>query len=183
MNRSRFLFAVLALTLLIASNRVLAQHPGSQLGESGATSAQSSGDGLQAPIDEDIELLKRDVRVQSRLIVEAKMDLTDDEAKKFWPLYDQYSSEKTKIDDDMAAVIRDYLQTYATMDGDRAESYVRKRAAIEESLMQLRLKYIPIFRKALSGRMTALFFQIDWRLGLLTNLQLAQMPMIDPRPW
>ena len=183
MNRNTFLFAVLALILLTAGGRVLAQQSGSQTAESGATSAPLSSDGSQAPIDEDIQLLKKDVRAQSRLIVGAKMDLTDDEAKKFWPIYDQYTSERDKIDDAMAAVIQDYLQTYETMDGNRAEGYVRKRAAIEESLMQLRLKYIPIFRKALSGRMTALFFQVDWRIGLLTDLQLAQMPMIDPQPW
>ena len=66
------------------------------------------------------------------------------------------------------------------MNGEQAESYIRKRAAVEESLMQLRLKYIPVFRKALSGRQTALFFQIDWRLGLIIDLQLAQTPLIGP---
>ena len=66
------------------------------------------------------------------------------------------------------------------MSGEQAEAYLRKRAAVEESLMQLRVKYIPIFNKVLSGRQTALFFQIDWRLGLMIDLQLAQMPLIDP---
>jgi len=46
--------------------------------------------------------------------------------------------------------------------------------------MQLRLKYVPAFGKVFSGRQTALFFQIDWRVGLLVDLQLARMPMIDP---
>lgn len=187
MNRNHILFALLALILLAASNRVVAQHSPSKSGpqaeESGATFARLSGDASQATIDEDIQLLKKDVRAQSRLIVEAKMDLTDDEAKNFWPIYDQYISEKAKIDDAMVAVIQEYLQAYPTMDSEQAERYLRERAAVEESVMQLRLKYIPIFRKVLSGRMTALFFQIDWRLGLLTDLQLAQMPMIDPNPW
>ena len=66
------------------------------------------------------------------------------------------------------------------MSGEQAVSYVQKRAEVEKSIMQLRLKYLPIFCKVLSGRQTALFFQIDWRLGLLTDLQLAQMPLIDP---
>jgi hypothetical protein len=66
------------------------------------------------------------------------------------------------------------------MTGDQAEIYLRKRAAVEESIMQLRLKYLPIFRKVLSGRETALFFQIDWRPGLMIDLQLAQMPLINP---
>jgi hypothetical protein len=47
--------------------------------------------------------------------------------------------------------------------------------------MQLRLKYFPIFRKVLSGTATALFFQLDWRLGLIMDLQLAsQTPLIEP---
>jgi hypothetical protein len=66
------------------------------------------------------------------------------------------------------------------MTGDEAESYIRKRAAVDEEIMQLRLKYVPAFRKVLSGRQAALFFQIDWRLDLLINLQFAQMPLIDP---
>jgi hypothetical protein len=66
------------------------------------------------------------------------------------------------------------------MNGDEAEGYIRRRGAVEEQVMQLRLKYVPAFRKVLSGRQTALFFQIEWRLDLLTNLQLAQAPLIDP---
>ena len=63
---------------------------------------------------------------------------------------------------------------------EQAESYIRQRAAVEEQIMQLRLKYVPEFRKVLSGRETALFFQIDWRLDLMINMQLAQTPLIDP---
>jgi hypothetical protein len=46
--------------------------------------------------------------------------------------------------------------------------------------MQLRLKCVPACRNVISYPQTALFFQIDWRLGLLTELQLAQMPLFDP---
>jgi hypothetical protein len=108
------------------------------------------------------------------------MDLTDAQAERFWPVYDQYTGELTKINDTKAALIQAYAQNYDTMTGDQAESYLRQRAAVEESIMQLRVKYIPMFRKVLSGRETALFFQIDWRLGLMIDLQLAQMPLINP---
>jgi hypothetical protein len=47
--------------------------------------------------------------------------------------------------------------------------------------MQLRLKYLPVFRKVLPGKATALFFQMDWRLSLIVDLQLAsQIPLIQP---
>ena len=108
------------------------------------------------------------------------MDLTDAQAEKFWPVYDQYTADLVKINDAKAALVQEYAQSYDTMTGDQAENYLRKRAAVEESIMQLRLKYLPIFRRVLSGRETALFFQIDWRLGLMIDLQLAQMPLINP---
>ena len=140
----------------------------------------AQGDDDQAQIDQDIKLLRENLRSRKKLIVAANMQLTGTEAEQFWPVYDQYAAELSKINDMKAALIEDYLQNLDTMNGEQAASYVRKRADVEESIMQLRLKYIPAFRKVLSGRQTALFFQIDWRVGLLIDMQLAQMPLIDP---
>src|SRR5215470_17152953 len=69
------------------------------------------------------------------------------------------------------------LKTNLEISGDQAESYLRRRAAVEQQVMAVRLQYLPEFRKVLSGRETALFYQIDWRLDLMINLQLAQAPM------
>src|SRR5882757_4298677 len=60
------------------------------------------------------------------------------------------------------------------MTSDQAESYIKERAAVEESIMKLRLKYFPVFRQVLSGKATALFCQIDWLLGLIMDLQLTR---------
>jgi len=108
------------------------------------------------------------------------MQLTDTEAEKFWPVYDRYATDLAAIYDTKMELVGEYLDNYTNMNGDEAEGYIRRRAAIEEQIMQLRLKYVPAFRKVLSGRQTALFFQIEWRLDLLINLQLAQAPVIDP---
>jgi hypothetical protein len=130
--------------------------------------------------DQDVQLLRKDLRSQKKQIVAANMDLTDTEAEKFWPVYDRYAADLAKIYDNKIALVEEYLDHYRTMNGDEAESYIRRRAAADSDIMQLRLKYVPEFRKVLSGRQTALFFQIEWRLDLLINLQLAQAPLIDP---
>jgi hypothetical protein len=180
MDKKNLLFiAVLAGVSLLCASQALAQDPAPQQGRQDAV-ASANSDKLQAPPDDDIQLLRKDLRSQKKQIVAANMDLTDAEAIKFWPVFDQYSADLAKINDTKAALIKEYLQNYTTMSGDQADSYIRRRAAVEESIMQLRLRYIPAFRKVLSGRQTALFFQIDWRLGLLIDLQLAQMPLIDP---
>ncbi|MGA2354500.1 MAG: hypothetical protein ABSG02_08385 [Terriglobales bacterium] len=176
-----FLVAALAVVLLSTRNLAFSQNSASQPDKPGAFAGKAAnGGGVQDPTDEDIKLLRKDLRSDKKQIIAANMNLTDAEAEKFWPVYDQYTADVAKINDTKAALIKEYLQTFDTMNGEQAEGYIRKRAAVEESIMQLRLKYIPIFRKVLSGRQTALFFQIDWRLGLVIDLQLAQMPLIDP---
>jgi hypothetical protein len=65
------------------------------------------------------------------------------------------------------------------MTGEQAENYIRKRAEVDQSIMELRLKYMPALRKVLSRRDTGLFYQLDWRLGLAIDVELVQVPLID----
>ncbi len=116
---------------------------------------------------------------QKKQIIAENMDLSDAEAEKFWPVYDQYAAELSRIYDTNIALLKDYAQNYSSMTGEQAENYIRKRAEVEQSIMQLRLKYMPAFRKVLSGRETALFYQLDWRLGLAIDVELVQVPLIN----
>jgi Spy/CpxP family protein refolding chaperone len=127
-----------------------------------------------------MELLRKDVRSQKKQIIAENMGLTDAEAEKFWPVYDRYAAELSKIYDTKLALLNDYTENNSTMTGEQAENYVRKRGEVEQSIMQLRLKYMPEFRRVLSGRETALFYQLDWRLDLAIDVELAQVPLINP---
>ncbi len=135
-----------------------------------------------ASSDEDIKLFRKDVRSLRKQIIAANMDLTDTEAQQFWPIFDRYTAELVTITDSKYALLTDYAQNYDSMTGEQAESYIRGRADVEESITKLRLRYFPIFRKVLSGQATARLFQLDWRLGLIMDLQLiSQTPLIDPQ--
>jgi len=124
--------------------------------------------------------MRNDIQSQKKQMVAANMDLTDSEAEKFWPVYDRYAAEMARVFNTQITVFQEYLDNYQTMSGDQAESYLRRRTAVEEDLMEVRLKYLPEFRKVLTGRETARFYQIDWRLDVMINLQLAQAPVINP---
>ena len=182
MKKNSALFvAIVGTTLLAGGARAVVRNPPSQsVGPNTSPAGPSKNDVPETTSNADIQMLRKDLRSQKKQIVAANMDLTNAQAEKFWPVYDQYTADLVKINDAKAALVQEYAQSYDTMTGDQAENYLRKRAAVEESIMQLRLKYLPIFRKVLSGRETALFFQIDWRLGLMIDLQLAQMPLINP---
>ncbi|HET6513592.1 MAG TPA: hypothetical protein VFG09_00365 [Thermodesulfovibrionales bacterium] len=132
-------------------------------------------------IDQDIQLLRKDLRSQKKQIIAANMELTDAEAEKFWPVYDQYTAETTKIYDTRFALIKEYAENYPKMTDAEAQSLLERWLGTDESFVQVRMKYIPLFEKVLPGKKAARFFQIDKRLGLLLDIQLiSQIPLIVP---
>jgi hypothetical protein len=177
MNQKNFLAIILTLVVFASEHSVLAQNSTSAKKDAAKTSA--SNDPSQASPDDFVDLLRKDIRSQKKQIVAENMGLSDAEAQKFWPVYDQYAAELSKIYDVKLALLKDYADNYSSMTGEQAENYIRKRAEVEQSIMQLRLKYMPGFRKVLSGRETALFYQLDWRLGLAIDVQLIQVPLIN----
>jgi hypothetical protein len=146
------------------------------------SSAQApSGPQAQSTVDQDVDLLRKDIRSQKKQIIAANLQLTDKEAEKFWPAYDQYTSELVKINDAKYAAIKDYATNYTTLSDAQATSLTRQIIGVDQSVAQLRLKYVPIFGNVISGKKTALFFQLDRRLVMLIDLQLAsQIPMVEP---
>ena len=135
----------------------------------------------QDPVDEDIKLFRKDLRSMRKQIIAANLDLSDKEAVQFWPLFERYTQELVAKQDQKYVLLKEYAQDYTTMTDAEAEKYIRGRASVDQDILQVRLKYLPLFRKVLSGKSTALFFQLDWRLGLIMDLQLAsQTPLIEP---
>jgi hypothetical protein len=177
-NQKRFLVISLMLIALKATTS-LAQNSPSAKNDAPPT-ISTTDDASQPNPNDFIELLRKDVRSQKKQIIAENMGLSDSEAEKFWPVYDRYSAELSRIYDTKIALLKDYADNYSSMTGEQAENYIRKRAEVEQSIMHLRVKYIPAFRKVLSGRETALFYQLDWRLGLAIDVELVQVPLINP---
>jgi len=176
--------AILAVFLgvfLPGGNSLLAQGvPGPQLmKQDGVRRNYTPSDDPRLLSGPDMQSLSKDLRSQEKQIVAANMTLTDTEAEKFWPVYDRYAEELARIDDTRTALIMEYAQAHDAMTDEQAKEYVQRRASVERSILELRLKYVPIFGKVISGKETALFFQIEWRLGLFVDLQLAQAQLIQ----
>jgi len=148
----------------------------------GQSSAQTpSSNAAQSTTDQDINMLRKDIRSQKKQIIAANLQLTDKEAETFWPLYDQYTAELVKINDAKYAAIKEYATNYTTLTDDQAVTLTRQIIGVDQSVAQLRMKYVPMFSKVISGKKTALFFQLDRRLVMLIDLQLAsQIPMVEP---
>jgi hypothetical protein len=155
--------------------------PAAGFGQAQSQTPQAANSSGQNSLDQDVDLLRHDVRSQKKQIIAANLQLSDQEAEKFWPIYDQYTAELVKINDAKYAAIKEYVQNYDTMSDDQATALTKQIIGVDGQVADLRERYVPIVNKVLSGKKTALFFQLDRRLVMLIDIQLAtQLPMIQP---
>jgi Spy/CpxP family protein refolding chaperone len=130
-------------------------------------------------IEKNIELMRADLRSARKQIIAANMNLTGAQAEKFWPVYDSYTQEIMKLGDVRYALAKDYGKSYETMTDAQADDLLKRNAALDQQAAMLRQQWIPKFRKVLTGKQTALFFQLDRRINLLVDLQMAsEVPLV-----
>jgi hypothetical protein len=151
--------------------RVVAQTAGSEP----AAAADSTANALT---DQQLALLRKDIRSVKKQLIATNLTLTDDEATRFWPLYEEYTVDYGKINQTRAVIIKEYSEGYGTLTDDQADSLIRRWLDTDISAAQLRQKYVPIMRKVLSGKKAATFFQLDRRISMMIDVQLtSQLPL------
>lgn len=161
-------FALIAVCALLFASTVML----SQVTQSALPSAPASS---QTISDEEIQIMREDVREHRKKLTAANMTLTPDEASHFWPIYDQYIQETIKVNDLRWALIKEYAANYNTMTDDLAQEYMTKSADVDQQLIALRTKYVPIFQKVISIKKTAQWYQVDRRLELLISTQMGSL--------
>ncbi len=145
-----------------------------------ADQATAQNTSATAQFDQYINLLRKDLRSGKKQFVAANLTLTDAEATKFWPIYDQYAAETEKLYSNRLTLIKEYAANFDKLTDAQAASLNKRSIDADVSMTKVRQKYVPLFAKALSGKAEALFFQIDKRLALLIDLQLAsEIPMVE----
>ena len=151
--------------------RAAAQDAGSQP----STTVDGSANALT---DQQFALLRKDIRSIKKQLIAANLTLTDTEATKFWPLYEQYSADYGKINDTRTAIIKEYSDGYGTLTDEQADGLIRRWLDTDIGAAQLRQEYVPIFRKVLPGKKAATFFQLDRRISMMIDVQLtSQLPL------
>jgi len=155
----------------------------SMFGQEGQPSTQSGPGAETQPNsinNQDVEMLRANLRANRKKLMAQNMNLTADEATKFWPIFDQYRKEAIKPNDERWALIKEYAANYNTMTDAQAQDYMKRATAVDQELLALRLRYVPVFEKAISAKKIALWYQIDRHIDLMINLQLSSViPMVD----
>ena len=168
MNNKMAVVLMLAGVCSLSGSHVAAQ---TVTGRETAASSQSG----QVASDQDIQLLRKDIRSQKKQLIAANLSLTATEATKFWPIYDQYEAECSKIGDTKLALIKEYIQNLDTATDEQALDYLKRSEEISESVIQLRERYVPLVNEVLPGKKTATFFQLERRIEMLLDVEVASL--------
>ena len=117
-------------------------------------------------VEKDIALARRNLRAEKKQILAMNITLTESEAIKFWPVYDQYAEDMRKHNDEFYSIIKEYAAKQKTLTDADALGMIKRWSDLQVLMAQTRQKYIPLFEKTIPGKKAALFFQIDRRLTL-----------------
>lgn len=130
-------------------------------------------------VDSYIESLRADFRADKVNLITQAMQFNDKQSAAFWPVYRKYEAEVTKLNDGRVKLIKSYADKYETLTDAEAKSMAEKSFALESSRTELKKKYFKEFNKVLPALTVAKFFQLEHRLDLLVNLQLAsELPLL-----
>ena len=127
-----------------------------------------------------IELLRSDLRGQKVAVIAEIMGFTEDEAVKFWPIYQEYQAEIAKLTDRKLAGIKDYADNYQKMTEDKAKELTTLALQLEADRVVVKKKYIDKMQQALSPKMAGRFLQVENQIQFLMDLQIASsLPVVQ----
>jgi hypothetical protein len=141
------------------------------LGAMPAASQEKPSDNMQIVIEK--------IHADKKLLVAENMQLTEAEAKAFWPVYKQYQDELFLLRTRTVKLIKDYSDAYATMNNNTAKKLLDEYMTIEALGPKLRQAYLPKFRKALPEVKVVRYYQIENKIQAALIYELAaNIPLV-----
>jgi len=129
---------------------------------------------------DNMQILRDKIKADKKLLVAANMELTEAEAKGFWPVYDKFQDELFLLRSRTARLIKDYAEASKDMNNEKAKALLDESITIESLGLKLRQSYLPKFRKALSEKKVARYYQIENKIQAALNYELAkEIPLVE----
>jgi hypothetical protein len=128
---------------------------------------------------DNMEILRESARSEVKLVIAKNMQLTESEAKAFWPVYDSFQAEMKKLNDTRLQIIQDYAKSFDSMTDETAKKILERSMANEKERLKLKESYLPKFQKVLPAKKVGRFYQLQNKIEAIFNFELAaQIPLV-----
>lgn len=135
---------------------------------------------VMASTNDLVELMRSDLRTDKRMIVTKAMQMDEAASAKFWPVYSEYETELTKLNDQRVTMIKDYAAAYNSMTDEAAKDLIKRGFKLQESRTSLLKKYVSKMTKAVDVKTAARWAQVEHALDSAIDLQIAsELPLLQ----
>jgi len=136
----------------------------------------------QGTPQEDLQILLRQATTEKKQLIAANMELTESEAKGFWPVFDSYQKELTEINLRIVKLLEGYATDLQanTLTDEKAQKLIDEFVLIEQAEGGLQAAYAPKLGKVLPPKKVARYLQIENKIRALVKYNLAKVPLVVP---
>jgi hypothetical protein len=131
---------------------------------------------------DNMQILREKIKADKKLLVAANMELTESDAKNFWPIYEDYQKELQKINERLGKLLESYATDYKnkTMTDDKAKKLTDEYLSIQQAEVKLQSSYVPKLNKALPATKVARYLQIENKIRAVIKYDLAAtVPLVQ----
>jgi hypothetical protein len=131
--------------------------------------------------DSNMEILKEKLKADKKLLIASNMDLSDAEAKQFWPIYDSYQKDLEGINKRLGQTINEYADAFnnGTIPNDTAKKLLNEALSVEEQEVKLKRSYAEKLGKVLPSTKVARYIQMETKIRSLIKFEMAQqIPLV-----
>jgi len=133
-----------------------------------------------ADAGEQIEVIRAATAAERKIMVMKEMNLTAQEAEKFWPLYEAYRNEMRSVGDLRVRIITDYAASYSNMTNELADELLDDYVDYIDQRQDLTRSYIKKFRAILPDSKVMRYFQLEHKLDAAVDFELAaRIPLVE----
>jgi hypothetical protein len=130
---------------------------------------------------DNMQILRDKIRADKKLVVAMNMELTDSEAKAFWPIYEQYQKDLQKLNQGIADMLESYADDFSgkSLTDDKAKKLIDQALAIDRAEANLKSTYAPKLSKVLPARKVMRYLQIENKIRAVVRYDIAQgVPLV-----
>lgn len=130
-------------------------------------------------VEEAMKAFRADLQASRADIIAKNVQLTAEQAAKFWPLFERYQKDQSAIIDAQLKGIQEYAEKYEKLDDATAMRLVKAHLERDGRMNALRQQWLAEFGKVLPGRLAARVIQVDRRISLAQQMEIStQVPLI-----
>ncbi len=129
------------------------------------------------------ELTKSVITTERQAIIAANLNLTEDQAKVFWPLFREYGTEMDAITDRKIHLIEDYARKYVGLTDEEASALMNDYFEVQKDELKTKQKWFAKMKKDLPIKTVTRFFQIEYKLDAIVRAETTRvLPLVQVQP-